>query len=64
MWLKVFASFNKTTNMWVLKKLNDYLIFVNLIKTKKMQCVVCHNEQEEDGNNSTCTWKGLPVYDK
>ncbi len=50
--------------MWVFKNLNDYFIFVNLIKTKKMQCVVCHNEQEEDGNNSTCTWKGLPVYDK
>jgi len=30
-----------------------------------MQCVVCHNvQQEEDGNNSTCAWKGLLVYDK
>jgi hypothetical protein len=57
--------FNKITNTWVLKKLNDYFISVSLINYQKMQCVVYHNVQkEEDGNNSTRTWKGLFVYDK
>lgn len=45
--------------------MNDYFISVSLIKSQKMQCVVYHNVQkEEDGNNSTHTWKGLFVYDK
>lgn len=62
---KFLHPFTKTSNTWVFKKLNDYLISVNLIKFQKMQCVVCHNlQQEKDGNNSTCTWKGLFVYDK
>ncbi len=62
---KFLHPFTKTSNTWVFKKLNDYLISVNLIKFQKMQCVVCHNvQQEQDGNNSTCTWKGLFVYDK
>ncbi len=30
-----------------------------------LQCVVCLNvQQEEDGNNSRCTWKGSLAYDK
>ncbi len=51
--------------MWGYFKLNDFNVVMDVGKSQRMRCILCHNvQQEEVDQSSTQSWKGLVMYNK
>jgi nitrate/TMAO reductase-like tetraheme cytochrome c subunit len=50
--------------MWVFLKFNDFIV-VDIHKSQRMKCILCHNvQQEEVDQSSTQSQKGFIMYNK
>jgi hypothetical protein len=57
------APWQRSTSTWGFFKLNDFNVVVNVGKSQIMRCILCHNVQEEElDQSSTQSWKGLVMY--
>jgi hypothetical protein len=51
---KYWLTWQKSTNTWAFKKMNDHNVDVDSSQSQKMKCIMCHNMQQQENNqNST-----------
>jgi len=51
--------------MWVFLKFNDFNVVVDIDKSQRMRCILCHSvQQKEVDQSSTQSQKGFIMYNK
>jgi len=59
------APWQRSTSTWGFFKLNDFNVVVDVGKSQRMRCILCHKVQQEKVDQSfTQSWKGLVMYNK